>query len=303
MLLGKDRRNSRIAITAVVLFLLFDFTALALNFWLSWKIEQQAIAINLAGRQRMLSQRMVKSLLQIEDARRNGLSPAASLDELRLTFDLFDNTLQGFSSGHQTRGGANEKMFLDPVREEGAKRIVNQAVTIWMPDRSLVSAVIAAGESGLGASLPAAVSSAKQHNVELLALMNQLTTELELLTQKEASRIRIYQGSAFAFALVNFFWAVWLYLRRIRIFNRSHNLLDDIINKVSASVLVLDEAGFVIKANQTAEMMFGLQRLDTQRTGLLGCGFFNLLLAGVVEVDEAQFRADGMAFTQRHPLR
>ena len=61
LMLKKLRRNTHIAITAIVLFLVFDFAAIALNIWLSSKIEQQAVSINLAGRQRMLSQRMTKA--------------------------------------------------------------------------------------------------------------------------------------------------------------------------------------------------------------------------------------------------
>lgn len=274
MLIGNEKRTSRIAIVAVVLFLLFDFAALALNFVLSWKIEQQAVAINLAGRQRMLSQRMTKSLLQIENALLDSRSPATSLAELELTFDLFDNTLKGFASGHKTRGGTNEELFLEPVRGPNPRKIIDEAVMVWAPYRDLVQAVINGGPTGLQQTLPAAVLAAKQNNLVLLGLMNSLTTELELLTQDEAKSIRIYQGSAFILALLNFFWAVWLYRRRLHNFNRSHNLLDDIINKVSASVLVLDEAGIVIKANQAAESMFGHDKdgLTGLRAGALVTG-------------------------------
>ncbi len=255
-----SRHSKRIVAVAVALFLLFDFTALALNFWLSWKIERQAIDINLAGRQRMLSQRMVKSLLQIEDARRNHENPAVSLAELKLTFDLFDNTLQGFAHGSKTRGGANEEMYLQPVNGERAIKIVDQAISIWLPYRSQVQTVIGTRAAGLDQALPEAITSAKQNNLELLRLMNELTTELEQLTQAEAKKIRIYQGAAFVIALFNFFLAVWLNRRRIRTFNRSRDLLDDIINKVSASVLVQDESGAIIKANHTAEKMFGYDK-------------------------------------------
>lgn len=253
-MLNQDRRSSRIGIMAVTLFLLFDFSALALNYWVSLEIEQQAIAINLAGRQRMLSQRMVKALLQIEDARRNGQDFAASLSELKLTFDLFDNTLQGFAHGHTTRGGANEVLFLDPVSDERSKQMVDQAVAIWAPYRIQIKALIDADDSNLGAVLPPVVNSAKQHNLELLELMNGLTTELEGHTQHDAGKIRIYQG---VFALINIFWAIWFYTWRVRAFNRRHNLLDNIIDKATASVMAVDESGVIIQANQTAEIMFG----------------------------------------------
>ena len=60
------KEGSSLTVLAIVLFLLFDFIALSLNVWLSYRIEQQAININLSGRQRMLSQRMVKTLLLMD---------------------------------------------------------------------------------------------------------------------------------------------------------------------------------------------------------------------------------------------
>ena len=65
-------RSTMLALLALGLFIVFDIVGVSLNTLLSWRVEQQAIGINLAGRQRMLSQRMVKVLLQIDNARRNG---------------------------------------------------------------------------------------------------------------------------------------------------------------------------------------------------------------------------------------
>ena len=92
-------------VVAVSLFLLFDFAALGLNVWMSVKIEREAVGINLAGRQRMLSQRMAKVLLQLEDAQRAGEPLAEPMQELALTTELFDQTLQGFWAGRETEGG------------------------------------------------------------------------------------------------------------------------------------------------------------------------------------------------------
>jgi nitrate/nitrite-specific signal transduction histidine kinase len=57
--LGKYRE----IVLAVVCFLIFDITVLSLNFYISFQLSDSAAAINLAGRQRMLSQRMTKELL------------------------------------------------------------------------------------------------------------------------------------------------------------------------------------------------------------------------------------------------
>lgn len=252
-----NRRNSRIAIIAVVLFLVFDFVALTLNYWLSWKIEKQAIAINLAGRQRMLSQRMVKILLQLDHSRLDEQLRAKELQELRVTFDLFDDTLQGFAKGHTTKGGANEELFLEPVKGDAAQKFVASASALWVPYRTLVLDILNAPPDSRDESIRLATDYAEHNNLEVLDLMNQLTTELELLTKHETQQIRLYQGSAFAFAMLNFIGALMIYVRRMRAMSRSHTILDDIINNIAASVMVVDTANVVLKANQTTEKLFG----------------------------------------------
>ena len=62
-------------IVAVALFLLFDLGVLVLNFYTSFQIAEDAVGINLSGRQRMLSQRTAKALLAVETAQLKGLAP------------------------------------------------------------------------------------------------------------------------------------------------------------------------------------------------------------------------------------
>lgn len=279
-----DSNSSRTAVVAVVLFLIFDFAALASNFWLSHQIEKQAIYINLAGRQRMLSQRMVKILLQME--RRSPAERAALLDELRLTFDLFDRTLSGFAQGSTTVGGSDQEVLLQPVQGSGARAAVEDAMRLWIPYRSTVQALL---ERSSAAELREAIKAAESANLGILRSMNTLTTELEVETQKEAAQIRIYQGSAFLLALANFFWAFLAYTRRLREFSKSKDLLDDMMNRVSASVLVLDSGEVVVKANASAETLFGYDPGT-----LRGIAFSRIMTAS--EKDPAGIRRDGSTF-------
>ena len=64
--------------------------------------------------------------------------------------------------------------------------------------------------------------------------MNALTTELETLTRREATRMRWYQGITFTLALLNFVGVFALYQRRIRRASEQHDLLDEVIHKVAA---------------------------------------------------------------------
>lgn len=254
---GHEINNSRLALIAVVLFLLFDFTALALNIWLSQQIEQQAVAINLAGRQRMLSQRTVKVLLQLQNAKAKGDALEVYLNELRISFDLFDSTLQGFGSGGNTLGGDNRIVLLKAVTGPDARKLVDQALVIWQPYRLQIAEVLLAGNGVSDEALFSALGYAAASNLQLLDLMNRLTSELELETQQEATRIRLYQAAAFVLAMVNFFWVFLVYHRRLEHYSSSHDLLDIILNKISAAVLVVDKTGRILKCNHTVEALFG----------------------------------------------
>ena len=289
MELRLDKKNSRIAVLAIVMFIVFDLAALALNVWLSVKIEQQAILINLAGRQRMLSQRMVKVLLQLDKQVQLGEDPSLRLAELKLSFELFDATLLGFAAGHETKGGGGELLFLPAVKGEKARVLISTAVSLWEPYRQYIPPLLVAAPAVTHAALLPALTIAEASNLQLLDAMNQLTTELERQTQQEAEQIRLYQGSAFVLALSNFFWAFWLYNRRIQAFSRQHNLLDVIINKISASVLVLDSRERVLVGNQTAEALF-----KYARGGLVGRRL-DQLLSGSAEALTGR-RWDGGSF-------
>jgi nitrate/nitrite-specific signal transduction histidine kinase len=58
-LIGSPRR----LVTAIVLFVVLDLAMLVINLWIAEQVAQDAVAINLAGRQRMLSQQTTKALL------------------------------------------------------------------------------------------------------------------------------------------------------------------------------------------------------------------------------------------------
>lgn len=104
-LLGKYRE----IIVAVGLFLLFDLTVLGLNIYTSLQVSSDAVSINLAGRQRMLSQRMTKSVLELDADARAGTSLSAAQQELQLSLQLFDSTLRGFRQGGAVTGGAGDR--------------------------------------------------------------------------------------------------------------------------------------------------------------------------------------------------
>ncbi|GGB89540.1 hypothetical protein GCM10011352_14450 [Marinobacterium zhoushanense] len=247
--------STRLALLAVILFLFFDFAALALNFWLSLRIEQQAVHINLAGRQRMLTQRMVKTLLQLEESMPGGGDYARVLDELADTFDLFDKTMTGFVVGGLTRDGLGHQIHLSPLQNSRTRALALGAQSLWQPYREKVLAVIE-GE-GRSGNLQEAVQLAERDNLHLLELMNSLTSELEAETRQEARYIRSFQGLAFLLAIFNFAVAIAIYLKRLHIVHQERDLIDKIINRIASGVLVVGSHNRILRANEAMELLTG----------------------------------------------
>lgn len=92
----------RFLVTSIALFLIFDLGVLTLNFYTSGKIAEQTERINLAGRQRTLTQQMSKATLYIKSQKLQHWVYQSGLDELRDYYFTFDQTLSAFDQGGST---------------------------------------------------------------------------------------------------------------------------------------------------------------------------------------------------------
>lgn len=202
-------------VIAIIFFLVFDLGVLVTNMILSNQIHQDAIGINLAGRQRMLSQRTVKTLLQINEAHRQGTSVRAPREELQLTFDLFDSTLQGFSTGNIVTGGDGKPTVLNAADTPTARAIVQQALALWIPYKEKLAPLLVAYAPMDPESLADAIMYASDNNLHLLALMNALTSELEQSASSRATLLRLVQAAAIVLALINFVVILTHFLRKL----------------------------------------------------------------------------------------
>ena len=204
----------RVIILAVTLFIVIDLGVLVLNFYTSFKIGEDAVGVNLSGRQRMLSQRMTKALLTLDMERRDGRDPAAARDELRLAVGLFDQTLRGFEGGATVPGGDGQPVHLPPAAGDAARQAVATALRLWEPYRQALAPVLEGRESP--AELAAAVAYARGHNLKLLGLMNDLTTALERNATERANFLRMVQAAGILLALMNFAYILHKFLSSLR---------------------------------------------------------------------------------------
>ncbi len=201
-------------IIAVGFFLLFDLGVLVLNFYTSYQIAEDAVGVNLSGRQRMLSQRTAKAMLSVEAARAQGSAGDAELLELRNAAELFDRSLQGFSNGGTVPGGDGKPIYLPAAQSEQAQAILAKAQALWTPYQESLAPVLAGSMSA--AELQLAAGYARANNLKLLGLMNELTTSLEAVAANRANTLRQVQTVGIALALLNFAFILFKFLRRLR---------------------------------------------------------------------------------------
>ena len=221
-------------IIAVALFLLFDLGVLVLNFYTSFQIAEDAVGINLSGRQRMLSQRTAKALLAVETAKLKGLAQGQSLEELQAATKLFDQSLKGFQSGATVPGGDGKPVALRAAEGPLAADILAKAQAIWTPYQTVLAPVLAGNASDL--DLQIAVDYSKANNLKLLGVMNELTTALEAVASKRANTLRLVQTVGIALALLNFAFILFKFLRRLRTSDAEIEAVNDENREILTSV-------------------------------------------------------------------
>ncbi|MCG8314578.1 MAG: type IV pili methyl-accepting chemotaxis transducer N-terminal domain-containing protein [Pseudomonadales bacterium] len=212
-------------VIAVACFLVFDLAVLVLNFYISFQISEDAVAINLAGRQRMLSQRMTKEILTVEQSYHQGMDTSQPLDDLNKTTRLFQTTLTAFRQGGMTTGSNGLPVHLNQVTSNEASEVLLTTLRIWTPLQNLLKPLLEHQLSDSNVS--AAVEYAKLNNLALLKLMNDLTTRLEQNANRKANMLRKVQTIGIFLALINFAFILFKFIVRLREGDRKIELAQD----------------------------------------------------------------------------
>ncbi len=114
-------RSIRSQLGAVFLgFLMLVVSSVAVTFWLIQSQQADATIINLAGRQRMLTQQMVRLALTQPDS-----------IELKQTLDRFTQTLTALSNGGEVLNASNRRIVLPPTTDPTIRAQLDEVATIW----------------------------------------------------------------------------------------------------------------------------------------------------------------------------
>lgn len=241
---GFELGKYRTMVIAIALFLLFDLGVLVTNFVISSQIKDNAINVNVVGRQRMLSQRMAKASLQIEQRLKAGQPVRELLLELDRASAVFDQTLQAYRNGGSTPDpDSGGDILRERVDDERVQQILEDALGQWEPYRDEVRELVAMATP----SVEKAERVARQSevvNVWLLTLMNDFTTRIGEIAAAQATKLRAVQIAGITLATINFLVILFHFLRHLRQSDRAiesaRKETDDILRTTQEGLFLLD---------------------------------------------------------------
>ena len=267
-------------IIAVAFFLLFDIGVLVLNFYTSFKIDQDTVAINLAGRQRYVSQRIARTLLELDAARvaERPYKPD-TLSELRVGAKIFDLSHKAFREGATLPGGDGKPVFLEAVTSPRGRELEGQVEALWRPYFERLQPLMADGFSPQ--QLADALAYSQANNIRLLGIANDFVTETQAIGASRASALRMVQTGGVLLALLNFIFILFKFLTRLRTSDAAIEAANEENREILTSVregLFLLTADFRLgsQLSQSSHTLFG-------RKLTAGDDFFALLAPLVSE--------------------
>ncbi|MBI2726679.1 MAG: Hpt domain-containing protein [Polaromonas sp.] len=202
-------------IIAVGFFLLFDLGVLVLNFYTSFKIDQDTVAINLSGRQRYVSQRVARTLLELDAMRAAGKPyKPETLAELRAGTKIFQISQAAFRDGGTIPGGDGKPVYLEPVISERGRELEDKVDALWKPYYQKLQPLLKDGFTP--EDLADALAYSQAYNIKLLGVANDFVTETQQIGASRASVLRMVQTGGIVLALLNFAFILFKFLRRLK---------------------------------------------------------------------------------------
>lgn len=248
--------KSRALVIAVSLLLLQALCTLSLSFWGAAEISHDAFAINLSGRQRMLSQQLTKTLMELNVARQKRVDSTSIQQEMSRAFILFDESLAALGRGSVIDRN-NKTLMLDTTKSDNARDILQRANHLWAPMRAAVQPLFISSPELPVDALEKAAALILRDNQQLLSLMDDLTNEIEDAARKKSDRLRTLEALTIGSMLINFVFVLYYFRRQLRQLAESRSLLRRIMENVSTAIMVLNEKGDIELCNLSAERLFG----------------------------------------------
>ncbi|MCE2596300.1 type IV pili methyl-accepting chemotaxis transducer N-terminal domain-containing protein [Motilimonas cestriensis] len=273
-----DLGKYRGIVAAITLFLVLDTCVLALNYFVSKEIQQETESVNLAGRQGMLTQKLLKSLYELQDDLAVNLDVQENFQEFADTFELFDVTLVALKEGGMVPVidiNDAEKIDVKPVNSEAAMQSVDAGLQLWQQYREILGPIINNGSTQVSLlDIHESIATVKETNATLLKFMNDLTRYMEQQANEKTQMLQYVELAAVIAAVLNFFVIMFIFVGRLKKNDEQLELSQkenaEILGTVKEGLFLLDQE-LIIGSQYSQELVniFGRQDLDGKKLAVL----------------------------------
>jgi len=214
----------KLILLPLLIVVIFDLSILAMNYVISAQLATSAVNINIAGRQRMLSQKMSKAVLLIHYQYESAQDSQLYEQELRDAVTVFDQTLTAFISGGSTQSATGKQIMVKKLTNEDIQATLSQAKLLWNPLEKKLNNI-----NNNDVVLHSTIEAISTENLKLLALMNQLTNQLVSQAKNKTYLLRSMQTVIVIMILLSFVLALLRLARKETYFKNIMEKSSDII--------------------------------------------------------------------------
>ena len=184
------------------------------TFYLNKISKDDALIINLAGRQRMLTQRMTKNVF-ILNSNIEGTDLDAVKTELQQALNLYDSTSNGFINGGTVKDGTGKEVVITNIGKN--VKYAQLAHELWIPFKKSV-------ENYLANSSKEDINFIRDNNNQLLSLSNDIVTNVQKKadSQLKSQNLLLYSIS---FVFIILFILIAIFIKE-QVLKAIYNLLN-----------------------------------------------------------------------------
>ncbi|GAB6043787.1 methyl-accepting chemotaxis protein [Endothiovibrio diazotrophicus] len=237
------------------MFWLFLVAVVGTTFYVVESQTDDAQVINIAGRQRMLSQKMTKEAFMLAAALRAGGESGAMRKGLLDTVGLFDRSLGALTTGGMTVGGAGEAQAL-PAATGEARVSLEKVAVIWHGFKAAMERVAAVDADPASKTFRNALAEVTRGNLPLLKASNEAVGLMTVASEARNRQLEMIQLGALAITLLSVLVA-WVITRFTisRPIERAVEVAREVADGNLDVEVVLD------RADETGELLAALKNL------------------------------------------
>ncbi|WP_432798774.1 methyl-accepting chemotaxis protein [Poriferisphaera sp. WC338] len=154
---------------------LLQLTTISATWYILNSQKSDGLQINLAGRQRMLSQRMTKEALLLVTSGQDDKLIASRREQFAQTVNLFDQTLNALLNGGETLNGKMQSCAVPAAQDAAAITALTEGQSLWQPIHKNLNPLIHSNIDPSSQAGHKAVALLSEQNVSLLKVMNKAT--------------------------------------------------------------------------------------------------------------------------------